>query len=416
MSYFLPFFLGFRYLRTKKRSGFVSFITLASVIGIALGVTVLITVLSVMNGFDNEIRHHIFDIASHVTISNDAGAISDWQTLLTKIKKNPKVVSAAPFVNGEGMLSLNGEVMGVLINGITPDQEKSVSGLDKKMVEGKFSSLKPESFNVLLGMDLISRFGGIIGNKITLITPEATLTPLGIMPRFKRLNISGIFHIDGGIGFDSGMVFVNLKDAQKLFSLGDAVSGIRIRVNDLYDAPGVAKTLKNNLGSQYLVKDWTAQYGALFKAIQMEKTMMFIILLFIIAVAVFNLVSTLVMVVNEKQSEIAILRTLGATPKTIMATFMVQGGTIGLVGTLLGVIFGILLASNATEIVALIEQLFHVKFISSSVYFIDYLPSKLEWKDILHISLSAAILSLVATIYPAWNASKVRPAEALRYE
>lgn len=409
-------YIGLRYTRAKRRSHFVSFISLVSMLGIALGVTVLITVLSVMNGFDYQIRHRIFDLAEQVTIGSFAGTLKDWPTLNQQVLKYKGVVATAPFINGQGMLTNSGQSFPIVVKGVDPKLEVNVSKLPTKMVSGSFSQLKPGDFGIIMGEDMANSLGIGLGDKILLLTPQASVTPVGIIPRYKRFTVAGLFKVGGGFGFDTGIAYVNLQDAQKLYNLGDAVSGLRIKVTDLYAAPRVAAELQTGLQGQYLVGDWTEQFGAFFKAIRMEKTMMFFILVLIVAVAAFNLVSSLVMIVNDKRPEIAILRTLGASPRDIMTIFMVQGCLVGLIGTALGLIGGILLATHATEIVAWIQQVFNVQFISSSVYLVDFLPSKLELTDIVHICIIALLLSLVATLYPAWQAARTQPAEALRYE
>lgn len=417
MFFSLPLYIGLRYTRAKRRNHFISFISLASMIGIALGVTVLITVLSVMNGFDYEIHNRIFSMAEQVVVQGSKGGISDWEKLNANVTKNKSVVAAAPFVNSQGMVSKDGAVQGVMVRGILPEQEAHVSTLGSLMVQGKMADLKPGGFGIVLGLDLAEHLGVGLGDKLLLITPQASVTPLGIEPRFKRFTVVGIFHAGGGFeSYDSGMVFLHLNDAQKLFQMGQDVSGLRLKVKNLYDAPMVADQLINTLSQDYLINDWTTEYGTYFKAIRMEKTTMFVVLLFIIAIAAFNLVSSLVMTVTDKSAEIAILKTLGASPRTILGIFMVQGSLIGCFGTLLGVIGGVLLALNAPALVTAIEHYFHVHFISSSVYFINYLPSKLNLLDVVHVGVVALLMSLLATIYPAWRAAQVQPAEALRYE
>lgn len=412
----LPLFLGLRYTRAKKRNHFVSFISLSSMIGIALGVTVLITVLSVMNGFDAEIRNRIFELAPQVTVQNFSNQINNWQPLEQEIKKVPGVVATAPFASAQGMLTNEGTVMPALIDGIIPQQEMVVSKIGTKMQRGSLKDLKPGEFNIVLGRDLADNLGVTLGDKVTVVTPQASITPAGVLPNFKRFTVVGIFHAGNGFGFDSQLAFINMQDAQALLQLGDGITGIRLKITDLYAAPRLSLTLAQKLTSDFYVSNWTMQYGPLVKAIQLEKTMMFFILLLIVAVAAFNLVASLVMVVNDKRADIAILRTFGATPSTIMASFMVQGFIVGVVGTLIGLVCGILLALNATPIVATIERVFHVQLLSSSVYYVNYLPSQLVWSDVWHICLAAFLLSLLATIYPAWRAARTQPAEALRYE
>jgi lipoprotein-releasing system permease protein len=414
----LALYIGLRYTRAKRRQHFISFISLASMIGIALGVAVLITVLSVMNGFDFEIQNKIFNMADQVTVSRIDGNLPNWPKLKKQIEQQPQVVAAAPFINAQGMLTYSGASAPVMVKGILPDQEEAVSQLSSHLLQGSFDSLSAKSFNIVLGAGLADSLGLSVGDKVILFTTQATPSPFGIQPRFRQFTVSGIFHVDGNAAMDRGLAVIHMNDAQTLYQMTNNVSGLRLHVNDLYAAPKVAAALGDMLSSNqnYTVSDWTQEYGTIFKAIRMEKTMIFLILLLIVAVAAFNLVSTLVMVVNDKQSDIAILRTFGATPRTIMRIFMVQGFVIGCVGTLLGFVGGILLALNATEVVNVIQQIFHVEFISSSVYFIDYLPSRLDWTDVWQVCGIALGLSLLATIYPAWQASRTHPAEALRYE
>ena len=412
----LSLYIGFRYTRAKKRNHFVSFIALASMLGIALGITVLITVLSVMNGFDYEIRNSIFSVARQVTVTGGDSGINNWSQVLQEILKNKDVIGSAPYVLGQGMLAKDGIVHGVEITGILSAEEEQISQMQKTVVRGSMSALKSGGFGIVLGQEIARNLAVDVGDKIVLLTPQANVTPIGVEPRFKRFTVVGIFHVSEGFGYDSTMAFINMHDAQKLFGMGDSVSGLNINIKDLYRAPIVSAALSETLYGNYMVSDWTYKYGSYLKAIRMEKTMMFIVLLFIIAVATFNLVSSLIMTVTDKQSDIAILRTLGATPKMIMSIFMVQGGIIGVFGTLLGIFGGVLLAINAPYLVKLLEEVFHTSFISAGVYFIDYLPSRLEFTDVWHVGLVTLIMSLLATIYPAWRAAKTEPAAALRYE
>lgn len=413
----LAVYIGLRYTRAKKRNHFISFISLASMIGIALGITVLITVLSVMNGFDYEIHSRIFSMARQVTVRNFAAEIgNDWQVIKKEVEKNREVIASAPFVDGQGMLTKDGRVRGVIINGILPDQEAQISQMQNTVKQGSMLALKPGEFGIVLGQAIAAYLDASIGDKVILVTPSVSMTPLGVAPRFKRFSVVGIFHVGEGFGYDAGMAFINLYDAQKLFALGDNVTGLNLKIKDLDLAPLVSKELEAKLDGNYYISNWTNEYGTQFKAIQMEKTAMFIVLLFIIAVAAFNLVSSLVMTVNDKQSDIAILRTLGASPRMVMSIFMVQGCIVGILGTLLGVISGILLALNAPELVKLLEQICRTHFISASIYWIDYLPSRLVWTDVWHVGLATLIMSLLATVYPAWRAAKTQPVEALRYE
>ena len=415
----IALYIGLRYTRAKRRNHFISFISLTSMIGIALGVTVLITVLSVMNGFDEEIRSRIFSMATQVAISATNGqALSDSDThSLTQLAlKQAHVKAAAPFAEGQGMLVNLGQPHPILLTGVNPEQEKQVSEIPSKIVEGDFNLL-PGHYNIVLGEELATQLGLDIGDKVNVITPRVALTPAGIMPRFKTFTVSGIFRVGRSFGFESNMAYIALQDAQTLFQLGQGVTGLRLKLNDLFAAPKVSLALSKQLPPTYQITDWTSTYGSLMYAISLEKRMMFFILLLLVAISAFNLVSSLMMVVTDKQSDIAILRTLGATPRTILGIFMVQGCIIGLLGTLIGLIAGLLLAFYTSDIVSFLEHIFHTEILASNVYFfVDKLPSKIEGADIIHICLAALGMSLLATIYPALKAARTAPAEALRYE
>lgn len=409
-------FIGLRYTRAKRRNHFISFMSFSSMIGIALGVAVLITVLSVMNGFDEEIHHRIFGMARQITVSSYNGNMNAWQTVDKELLSQPGVVATAPFVGNQGLLTNNGVVRPVLVYGIDPAKEAKVSILADKMVAGQLTALKAGGFGIVIGQKLADSLGVGLGDYLNLVTPTATVTPAGVMPRFKRFKVVGLFTIGNGFDFDTSLAYLNMQDAQTLFQMGRAISGIRIKTPDLYAAPALAKKISHTLSDNYLVSDWTQDFGAFFGAIKMEKTMMFLMLLLIVAVAAFNLVSSLVMVVNDKRADIAILRTFGATPRMILRIFIVQGATIGLIGTLLGLLGGLYLATHATAIVSAIQSLFHVQLIASDVYYVDYLPSKLDWRDVTKICVAAFGMTLLATLYPAWTASRTEPAQALRYE
>lgn len=385
-------------------------------LGIALGVAVLITVLSVMNGFDYQIKTQFFAIAPQVTVFARQETLRDWLPWQHQLESIQGVEAAAPFINGKAMLTHQGVVSGVEMLGIIPEQEQRISELSHSIVSGKYQDLLPGKYHIIIGQKLADNLGLTVGDFVTVFTPQTTTTPIGIVPRFRRFTVSAIFETNSGFGFDNGVAYINFSDAQKLLAGSDALAGLHVKLKNVYSAGIMTHQLQNSLPGGFLVTNWTEQYGAFFQALSMEKTMMFVILLLIVGVAAFNLVSTLVMVVNDKRADIAILRTLGATPLTIMSAFIIQGMIIGLVGTLLGLLGGMVLALNATDIVNAIQHEFHVQFISSSVYFVDYLPSKLEFTDLTRVGLSALLLSLIATLYPAWIAFRTEPAEALRYE
>lgn len=409
-------FIGLRYTRAKRRNHFISFISFMSMFGIVLGVVVLITVLSVMNGFDSEIKKRVFSMWPPVTVGNVDGHVSNWKSLEKIVADTPGITAVAPFVTGQVLITNSNSVSPAMMTGINPQSEKKISLLAEKMVQGDLNDLKSKGFGIVLGEELANRLDATIGDKVTVITPQVSLTPAGVIPRFKRFTVIGIFRAGSGFGFDLAMAYIQLEDAQKLFQMGSSISGIHANINDVYAAPKLTRDLAEQLTPDTRISNWTDQFGPFFHAVKLEKTMMFLILLLIIAVAVFNLVCTLVMVVNEKQSDIAILRTFGATPGTIMGIFIVQGAIIGVIGTLLGVGGGIALALHVTQIVNWIQDVFHVQFLSSSVNFVNYLPSELQLSDVLKISFAALILSLLATLYPAWRASRTEPVEALRYE
>lgn len=410
----LPFFIGLRYTRSRKKNHFVSFISLSSMLGIGMGVMVLVTVLSVMNGFDQEIHNRFFGMAPEITVSGMNERLSDWQAVAKKLKSIPEISAIAPYVGGQGLLTHEGQVLPVVLTGVSPEQEVGVNHLNDKMLAGSMKDL--HDFGVILGKGIADNLGLMVGDKVTIMIPQATVTPAGMIPRFKRFNVVGVFSAGTGFNFDTRLAFINISDAQKLLQMGDDVSGVKMKINNVYQAPELSDRISKLLGSEYQVGNWTQQYGAFFDAVKMEKTMMFMILLLIIAVAAFNLVSSLVMVVSDKQAEIAILRTIGATPSTILWIFIVQGMMVGVVGTILGLIGGLILANNATAIVNGLQSLMNIKVLSSSIYFVDYLPSKVLFSDLWQICLAALIMSFLATIYPARRASKTVIAEALHYE
>lgn len=411
----LELFIGLRYTRAKRRNHFISFISLASMLGVALGITALITVLSVMNGFEQELRTRILSMTSHLVVTGPAGKLMDWPDLISRLQEHPQVLGAAPYVQGQAMLVNGGLVSGALVRGVLPQEEPRVSQIGAHMTSGSLDDLVAGKFQIILGAELASALGVGRGDRVVLITPEATVTPAGILPKLRRFTVAGIFEV-GMYEYDRNTAIVHMEDAARLFRLGKAVSGVRLKVADLFAAPHLNRKLSAELGRGFWVTDWTQQHANFFRAIRTEKTMMFIILMLIVGVAAFNIVSTLVMVVTDKQSDIAILRTLGLTPGRVMAVFMIQGAVIGLAGTALGVMGGVSLALNVETLVPALEQLIGRKFLSPDVYYISELPSDLELADVIRISVAAFSLTLLATLYPAWRAARTQPAEALRYE
>ncbi|ARQ45963.1 Lipoprotein-releasing system transmembrane protein LolE [Oxalobacter formigenes] len=416
----LPFewLVGLRYIRSGKRSGrnrFISFISLISMSGIALGVAALIIVMSVMNGFQKEVRDRMLSVIPHIEIQDMYGSLPDWQKTAAEVKKNPEVTGAAPYVVGQAMVTRNDMVRGVIVRGIDPKEEAGVSDIARQFKAGKLGNLEPDSFNIAIGSELARNLRIGPGDKLTVIIPQGQVTPAGVLPRLKQFTVGGIFEA-GHFEFDSTFAFINMNDAMRLFRT-DAPSGLRVQIRDMQEAPEVAQQLSMMLqNDDVIVRDWSKQNRNWFAAVKTEKKMMFLILMLIIAVAAFNLVSTLVMTVTEKQADIAILRTLGASPRSIMKIFMIQGALAGIAGTLAGVGVGVLISVNIDVIVPFIERLFGIQFLPKSIYLISSLPSDLHWADVLTIGGASIILSFLATLYPSWSAAKVNPAEALRYE
>jgi len=409
------FLIGLRYTRAKRRNHFISFISLISMAGIALGVAALIVVLSVMNGFQQELRARILGVVSHVQVFAVDHRLRDWQETAAAAARNPHVIAAAPFVSAQGMLTFGEAVRGAVVRGILPSDEEKVARFGKHMRAGSLDALQPGRFGIVLGVDLARALGVLPGDKVALIAPQGLVTPAGVIPRLKQFTVVGIFDI-GFIEADAGLALINLQDAQRLYQMGDTVSGVRLKLDDLFAAREVARELTSRLGPDVYATDWTQSHANFFRAVEIEKRVMFIILLLIVAVAAFNVVSALVMLVTDKQADIAILRTLGASPGSVMQIFMVQGAVIGVIGTLLGVVCGVLLAINIPTVVPAIEHAFNVQFLSKSVYLIPELPSDVHSRDVIIIGLVSLVLSFVATLYPSWRASRVNPAEALRYE
>lgn len=410
------FMIGLRYTRAKRRNHFISFISLISLLGITLGMTALITVMSVMNGFHKEVRERILGVASHMQIGSFQGGMTDWQDVATLAMKQSEVTAAAPYVEAQGMLSYQQVVRGVSVRGILPDTENKVADFADRMVMGQLNQLQAGEFSIVIGLELARILGAYPGDKITLISPQGQVTPAGILPRMKQFTVVGVFEA-GHFEYDSGLALIHLADAQKLYRMApNEVSGVRLKLHDMFEAPQVVRNLVNQLTANYYLTDWTQQHANYFRAVQIEKRMLSLILALIIAVAAFNIVSTLVMAVTDKQSDIAILRTLGASPGSIMKIFIVQGTMIGLLGTILGLLGGIVLAYNVGDLVAWIESLFNIQFLSQDIYYISKIPSEPQWEDIVTVATVSFVLTLLATLYPSYRASKVNPAEALRYE
>jgi lipoprotein-releasing system permease protein len=410
-----PLFVGLRYTRARQRTRFISVISLISVIGIALGMTVLITVLSVFNGFQREVRTRMLSAVAHVQISGRGDALRDWQSIAATAAKHPHVVAAAPYVSAQGLLTSGGNVRGAFLRGIDPAQEDRVSEIGTHMLSGKLSDLVSGEYRVALGAPLARALGVVVGDRVVLVAPQGQVTPAGILPRLRQFTVTGIFEI-GHYEIDAGLAVLHIEDAQRLYRMDDQVSGVRLRLDDLFLARTVARDLQAQLPPEVSVSDWSRFNATYFRAVELEKRMMSLLLFFIIAIAAFNMVSSLFMVVKEKQADIAILRTMGASPGDVMRIFMVQGTLIGAIGVVCGIVFGIIGALNVASIVAFIEGVFHVKFMPQDVYQIADLPSQLQAGDVVLTAVVAFTLSILATIYPSWRAAKVNPAEALRYE
>ena len=416
----LPFelFVGMRYTRAKRRNHFISFISLTSMVGIGLGVAALIAVLSVMNGFQEELRSRILGVASHLQITGANNVLADWQTVSSKVQTAKHVTGIAPYIMAQGMLSNGQAVQGAIVRGVLPSEEGKVSDLAAHMRAGQLADLKSDEFGIVLGAELAQSLGVVLGDKVVLMAPQGQFTPTGVVPRIKQFTVVGLFQI-GMYEYDAGLALINIDDAAKLYRMGDNVSGVRLKLDDLFLAPKIstdlAVVLSNETQALFLT-DWTQEHANFFRAIQMEKRVMFIILALIVAVAAFNIVSTLVMAVTDKRADIAIMRTFGASPSSIMAIFIVQGALIGIIGTVVGAFFGVLIALNISTIVPFIEHLFHVQFLAKDIYYISELPSHLLWGDVITIVILSFFLSLIATLYPSWKASKMNPAEALRYD
>ncbi|MBB5016211.1 lipoprotein-releasing ABC transporter permease subunit [Rehaibacterium terrae] len=406
--------IGLRYTRAKRRNHFISFISAVSMLGIAVGVIALITTISVMNGFEQELRARILGMVAHATVSGAGESMQDWSHAVELARQDRRVLGAAPYVEREAMLQ-GARVQGALLRGVLPEHEPEVSELADKMKAGSLADLRPGGFDIILGKELALWLGVDIGDQVTVYVPEFRTTPVGVLPQLKRFTVVGIFEA-GMQEYDLGLAIVHMHDAQRLLRMGEGVSGVRLKLDDMFQAWHVARDLADRLGGLYRVRDWTRDHANFFRAIKLEKTVMFIILSLIVAVAAFNLVSSLVMLVTDKQSDIAILRTLGMSPATVMRIFMVQGSLIGVVGIVLGVIGGVLLTRNLDLVVAFVERSFGIEVMPADVYYITGVPTMLDWGDVGLIAGVAFVLCMLATLYPAWRAARTDPATALRYE
>ncbi len=407
--------MGTRYVRARSSNRFVSLISAISMLGIAIAVAVLIIVLSVVNGFERELKDRLLLMSAHATIEDPREGLSAWQGRVVDAVANPRVRAAAPFVDGQALIMHGEQLSGIQLRGIDPVLEDEVSGVSEVITSGSLSSLADRGFGIVLGEELANVLRAGLGDKVSVVLAEGIVTPAGVMPRYKRFTVQGIYRV-GMYEFDRRLAFIHIADAQRLYRKGETVSGIRLAVHDIYSAPAIVREVALEMGEPVLVSDWTRSHVNFFRSIQITKSILFVILLLVVAVAAFNIVSTLVMVVKDKQADIAILRTVGANPSTILKIFMTQGSIIGVVGTLAGVALGVTFTLNLETIVSFMESAFGIKFLAADVYFISDLPADLHLADVVKISAIALILALASTVYPAWRGARTMPAEALRYE
>lgn len=408
-------FIGRRYLRSSRGNRFVSFISTISMVGVAIGVAVLIVVLSVMNGFEQELRSRILSLTPHASISAFGAGLEGWEGTAAQIADRPEVVATAPYIEEQALFIAGRKSSGAIVTGVLPDQEAAVSAVSEKMASGSFADLVAGEYGVVLGAELAKALGVTTGGRIVLVTSMRTTTPAGVMPRMRGFKVVGVFAA-GMYEFDRNLAYVHLEDAARLYRMGDAVTGLRLKLEDMFTAPLVVRDLALSLGGGYYIDDWTRKQANLFRSIQLTKRVMFVILLLVVGVAAFNIVSTLVMVVKEKQSDIGILRTIGASPRSILTIFVTQGTAIGAIGTIAGVLLGVLISVNLEALIHGVERLLGTQFMDAQVYFMSDLPAQVEWTDVLKISLTAFGLCCLSTLYPSWRAARSQPAQALRHD
>jgi lipoprotein-releasing system permease protein len=407
--------IGRRYLRTGRGSGFISFISVISMVGVAIGVAVLIVVLSVMNGFEQELRSRILSLTSHATISGFGAGLPDWHAVASKAHENPEIAAVAPYIEDQVLLIAGDKSSGAQVTGVLPEEEHKVADIAQKMQSGSFDALTAGQYGIVLGDELAKALGVRLGDRIVIATPQPVVTPAGVMARMRGFKVVGTF-ASGMYEFDRNLAYIHMADAAKLYRMGDEVTGLRLKLHDMFLAPRVVRDLALSLGGGYYIDDWTRRHANFFRSIQLTKSVMFVILLLVVAVAAFNIVATLVMVVKEKQSDIAILRTIGAAPRSILAIFVTQGTAIGLIGTLGGVALGVLLSVNLESLVHVLEAVLGTHFMDAKVYYMSDLPAAVQWPDVLKISATAFGLCCLSTLYPSWRAARTQPAQALRHE
>jgi lipoprotein-releasing system permease protein len=415
MSKRYEFLIGRRYLRSNRGNRFVSFISTISMLGIAIGVAVLIVVLSVMNGFEREVRGRILSLTSHATISAFGTGLPDWQATGEKIGENTDVVASAPYIEAQALLIAGSKSSGAMVTGVLPDYERKVTSITDKMAEGSFDALKAGGYGIVLGIELAKALNVKLGDRVVIVTPLRKVTPVGVTPVYRAFKVVGIFNA-AMYEFDRNLAYVQLQDAARLYRMGDDVTGLRLKLTDLMLAPQLVRELALSLGGGYYIDDWTRKHANFFRSIQLTKSAMFLILLLVVAVAAFNIVSTLVMVVKDKRTDIAILRTIGASPRGILTIFMTQGTAIGFIGTVAGVALGVLISVNLETLIHVLEAVLGVHFLDAKVYYISDLPATVQWPDVIKISVTTFLLCSLSTLYPAWRAARTQPAQSLRHD